>query len=107
MDIVSARILDEDTARYNVRREGTFSSLTGVLNKTSGLFAAIGFALVSNLFGYVNGDNPGPEPESAARFLISQFPLVLMIICVILSYFLRFPDEETEAKVVDPGSGHD
>lgn len=97
MDIVSARILDEDTARYNIRREGTFSSLTGVLNKTSGLFAAIGFALVSNLFGYVNGDNPGPQPESAARFLISQFPLVIMVICVILSFFLRFPDEEAKA----------
>ncbi len=97
MDIVSARILDEDTAKYNLRREGTYSSLIGVLNKTSGLFAAIGFMLVSNMFGYVNGDNPGPEPASAARFLISQFPLVIMVISVVLSFFLRFPDEAKAA----------
>lgn len=95
MDIVGARILDEDKARYGVQREGTFSSLTGVLNKTSGLFAALGFLLVSRVYGFESGDVPGPQPADAARFLISIFPFAIMIVCCVLSLFLRFGDEST------------
>lgn len=93
MDIVGARILDEDKARYGVQREGTFSSLTGVLNKTSGLFAAVGFLLVSRLYGYESGEVPGPQPADAARFLISIFPFIIMVICCLLSLTLRFKDD--------------
>lgn len=95
MDIVGARIMDEDIARHGVKREGTFSSLSGVLNKTSGLFTAVGFLLVSRLYGYQSGDVPGSQPASAARFLICLFPLAIMIICCLLSVTLRF-DEKSE-----------
>lgn len=94
MDIVAARILDEDTQRHGLRREGTFSSLIGVLNKTSGLFAALGFLLVSKLYGYQSGDVPGSTPDLAARFLLSLFPFILMVLCVVLSMFLNFPQKE-------------
>jgi GPH family glycoside/pentoside/hexuronide:cation symporter len=98
MDIVAARILDEDKARHNVQRESTFFSLTGVLNKTSGLFAAAGFLMVSVFFGYVSGDQPGPTPDVAARFLMSYYPFVIMIACCILSFFLKFKeDTKTES----------
>jgi len=97
MDIVGARILDEDKARYGVQREGTFASLSGVLNKTSGLFAAIGFLLVSRLYGYESGEVPGPQPADAARFLISLFPFIIMIVCCVVSLFLHFP-EQAETK---------
>jgi GPH family glycoside/pentoside/hexuronide:cation symporter len=94
MDLVGARILDEDKAKYGVQREGTFSSLTGVLNKSSGLFVAAGFFLVSRFFGYESGDVPGAHPEDAARFLLSIFPLVIMIVCVGLSFFLKFKQDD-------------
>lgn len=97
MDIVGARILDEDKARYGVQREGTFSSLTGVLNKTSGLFAALGFLLVSRLYGYESGDVPGTNPAAAARFLISVFPFFIMLFCFALSFLLRFREEKADA----------
>jgi len=92
MDIVSARILDEDKARYGIQREGTFTSLTGILNKTSGLFAAIGFFMVSRIYGYQSGEVPGAQPADAARFLISIFPFIIMVVCCLLSLLLHFKD---------------
>ena len=92
MDIVGARILDEDKAFYGVQREGTFASLTGVLNKTSGLFAALGFLLVSRVYSYESGEVPGPRPAEAGRFLVSVFPFAIMIFCCALSFLLRFKE---------------
>ena len=100
MDIVAARILDEDKARYGVQREGTFSSLIGVLNKTSGLFAAAGFFLVSRIYGYQSGEVPGAQPADAARFLISIFPFIIMVICVLLSLLVNFKDNKATGEVV-------
>jgi len=97
MDIVAARILDEDSARYGVQREGTFSSLTGILNKTSGLFSSLAFYLVFALFGFESGDNPGPMPGEAARFLMILFPFAVMVLCCVASFFLKFGDANTKA----------
>lgn len=99
LDVVGLRILDEDKERYGVQREGTFNSLSGVLGNTSGLFVALGLLLVSRIFGYESGDVPGPYPMEAARFLISIYPLILMVITFALSLTLRFKvDEKTEVK---------
>jgi len=97
MDIVGARLLDEDKARHGVQREGTFGSLVGILNKTSGLVAALCFLLVSRIYGYESGDVPGPQPADAARFLISIFPFVVMLVCCMFSLFLRFKEHEPTA----------
>lgn len=92
MDIVAARILDEDAARHGVRREGIYSSLLGILNKTSGLFSSLAYLLVFNIFGFESGDNPGSAPDVAACFLTVLFPLALLAICAALSRFLTFSD---------------
>lgn len=92
MDMVSSKILDEDTLKHGVRREGTYSSLIGILNKSSNLFVAAGFLIVSRVYGYESGEVPGPDPANAARFLLSLFPLVVMVFCVIMSLFLNFKD---------------
>lgn len=97
LDIVGARILDEDTARHGVQREATFNSLSGVLGNTSGLFTALGFLMVSRIFGYESGDVPGSRPSDAARFLISIFPFILMVISLVLSMFLKFKGDKQAA----------
>jgi GPH family glycoside/pentoside/hexuronide:cation symporter len=94
LDVVGARILDEDKARHGVQREGTFGSLAGVLGNTSGLFVAFGFLMVSRIFGYESGEVPGLRPVEAARFLISVFPLILMVCCCALSFLLKFKDDK-------------
>ena len=82
--------LDDDLARNGIPREGTFSSLQGVLNKTSGLFNSLAYLLVFQLYGFESGTNPGAAPDAAARFLTILFPLGVLLLSFALSHTLRF-----------------
>lgn len=97
MDLVCARILDEDAQKYGVRREGIYSSLMGVLNKTSGLIVSLGYLLVDRLFGFESGENPGPMPGEASRFLLIIFPCVVLVLGIAFSFLLRFKDNGNNA----------
>ena len=99
MDIVAARILDEDTAKYGVQREGTYTSLIGMLNKVSGLFISLAYFLVFKIFGFESGGNPGEKPDVAAKFLTVLFPIALFVVCVVMSRFLKFKDGGAQADV--------
>ena len=98
MDIVAARILDEDAAKYGIQREGTYSSLLSILNKSSGLFSSVAYFLVFQLYGFESGDNPGPAPDDASRFLTVLFPLAVLAVCVIMSNFLKFKAQPSETN---------
>lgn len=90
MDIVSARILDEDSEKHGVQREGIFSSLVGILNKSSGLFTALGFYLVYAVYGFESGDIPGSSPGDASRFLVVLFPAIVFAVAIAMSFHLKF-----------------
>lgn len=98
MDVVAARIIDEDSRKYGLQREGIYSSLLGVLNKVSGLFVSAGYLIVGKFFGYENGENPGSAPDLASRFLIVIFPAILMLLAFALSFFLKFREDEKSEK---------
>jgi GPH family glycoside/pentoside/hexuronide:cation symporter len=95
MDLIGAKIMDEDTRKYNVRREGIISNALGFMNRLNGLFTSLAFLLVYKLFQYESGLNPGPQPDQAARFLLTVIPPVLMVISFIFSFLIKF--EEVEA----------
>jgi GPH family glycoside/pentoside/hexuronide:cation symporter len=40
MDLVGAKIMDEDTQKHNLRREGIISNALGFMNRLNGLFTA-------------------------------------------------------------------
>jgi GPH family glycoside/pentoside/hexuronide:cation symporter len=90
MDLVGAKIMDEDTQKHDIRREGIISNALGFMNRLNGLFTSLAFLLVSVLFGFESGQNPGPEPDNAARFLLTVFPPVLMLISFGFSFFIDF-----------------
>lgn len=94
MDLIGAKIMDEDTKKYNVRREGIISNAMGFMNRLNGLFTSLAFTLVFLLFGFESGLNPGPQPGNAARFLLTVFPMVLMIISLGFSFFINFETAE-------------
>jgi GPH family glycoside/pentoside/hexuronide:cation symporter len=94
MDLIGARIIDEDTRKYNLRREGIISNALGFMNRLSGLFTSFGFYLVFILYKYESGANPGTQPDQAARFLLTIFPPVLMIISFAFSFFINFKETE-------------
>ena len=102
MDVVAARIIDEDSRKYGLQREGIYSSLLGVLNKVSGLFVSAGYLIAGKFFGYQNGDNPGPMPDLASRFLVVLFPAILMLLAFGFSFFLKFKEDEKKAEQAEP-----
>jgi len=95
MDLIGAKVMDEDTRRHNVRREGIISNALGFMNRLNGLFTSAAFYLVFVLFGFESGDNPGAQPDQAARFLLTVAPPVLMVISFGFSFLINFQEERS------------
>jgi GPH family glycoside/pentoside/hexuronide:cation symporter len=96
MDLIGARIMDEDTRQYNIRREGIYANALGFMNRLSGLFTSLAFLLLFHLFGFESGENPGAQPGTASRFLLTVFPMVMMVISLGFSIFLKFSNQRDE-----------
>jgi glycoside/pentoside/hexuronide:cation symporter, GPH family len=62
----------------------------GFMNRLNGLFTSAAFYLVFVLFGFVSGNDPGMQPDNAARFLMTVFPPILMVISFTFSFFINF-----------------
>jgi GPH family glycoside/pentoside/hexuronide:cation symporter len=90
MDLIGARIMDEDTQKHHLRREGIIANALGFMGRLSGLFTSAAYLLVSKLYLFQSGDNPGPHPDAAARFLMTIVPPALMVISFAFSWFINF-----------------
>ena len=90
MDLLGAKIMDEDTRKYGLRREGIISNAMGFMKRLNGVFTSAAYLLVSRLYGFESGTNPGPNPGAAARFLLTIVPPVLMVISFAFSWFIDF-----------------
>jgi GPH family glycoside/pentoside/hexuronide:cation symporter len=89
-EIIMADFVDRGLERTGHRREGIYYSLLRVIGKLSKILEALALVLLSLLFGYVNGENPGPQPENAFRFLMSVFPLVFTFLAWLIASRLSF-----------------
>jgi GPH family glycoside/pentoside/hexuronide:cation symporter len=105
MDLIGARIMDEDTQKHGLRREGIIANAMGFMNRLNGLFTSTAFYLVFVLYGFESGDNPGANPHDAARFLLTVFPMVLMVISFGFSFLLDFPEERAAPGEPRPAMG--
>lgn len=101
MDLIGAKIMDEDTKKYNLRREGIISNALGFMNRLNGLFTSFAFYLIFVIFHFESGNNPGPDPANASRFLLTVFPFVLMLISFGFSFFVNFPKNDPTKPVVE------
>lgn len=97
MDLIQARIMDEDQAKHQVRREGIIANAMGFMNRLNGLFTSVAYLLLTKLFGYVSGEVPGSQPDMASRFLLTVFPFVMMLISVGFSFLSEFKKVEIKA----------
>jgi GPH family glycoside/pentoside/hexuronide:cation symporter len=91
--IIMADFIDGNLKRTGLRREGIYYSLLRVIGKLEKILEALALMLLGLLFGYVSGENPGPQPENAFRFLISVFPLVFTLIAWLIASRLSFENE--------------
>ena len=94
-EIIMANFVDQDLKRTGHRREGIYYSLMRVIGKLSKILESLALVLLGLLFGYVSGENPGPQPENAFRFLISVFPLVFTLIAFLIAGRLSFENKAT------------
>jgi GPH family glycoside/pentoside/hexuronide:cation symporter len=90
MDLIGAKIIDEDTEIHKLRREGIISNGLGFMNRLNGLFTSGAYYLVFRIYGFESGANPGTEPGAAARFLMTIVPPILMVISFAFSWFIDF-----------------
>jgi glycoside/pentoside/hexuronide:cation symporter, GPH family len=103
MDLIGAKIMDEDTQKHGLRREGIISNALGFMNRLNGLFTSVAYFLVARIYLFESGENPGPHPDSAARFLMTIVPPVLMVISFVFSWFIDFDEPVTaEAEPAIP-----
>jgi GPH family glycoside/pentoside/hexuronide:cation symporter len=98
MDLIGAKIMDEDTQKHHLRREGIISNALGFMNRMNGLFTSAAYFLVSKIYLFESGENPGPHPDAAARFLMTIVPPVLMLISFAFSWFINFDKPEKKAS---------
>jgi len=98
--IIIANFVDRNLKRTGHRREGMYFSLSRVIGKLSKVLEALALVVLGLLFGYVNGENPGPQPENAFRFLMSVVPLLCILIAWLIARRLPF---EADLSSSDPG----
>jgi GPH family glycoside/pentoside/hexuronide:cation symporter len=93
-EMIMANFVDRNLKRTGHRREGIYYSLKRVIGKLSKITEALALVLLGLLFGYVSGENPGPQPENAFRFLMGVFPLVFAIIAWLIASRLSFENKQ-------------
>ena len=96
MDLVGTRVLDDDYRRHGIKREGIVNSIMGFMNRLNGLFVSLATFLASRVYGYIDGNNPGTNPGGAGRFMMCLFPLICMVVAVVISRFVKFPEVDNE-----------
>ena len=88
-EMILAKLVDGSLERTGRRQEGIYYSLSMLFGRLSKIVQALALLLLLLLFGYVSGEDPGPHPDTAFRFLIGVLPLVCLVPAWILAR--RFP----------------
>lgn len=105
--MVSGNIIDEDAEVTGQRREGIYTAVSGFITRSSGLISALAFFVVGMIFGYESGDNPGSDPESTFRYLISVIPFGLLLVSILISFSTKFEFHHKAGGALDHGQKTD
>jgi GPH family glycoside/pentoside/hexuronide:cation symporter len=97
-EMIMARLVDRSLERTSRRQEGVYYGLNRFIGRLSKLLEALTLILLGVFFGYVSGEDPGPNPDSAFRFLMSVLPFICMAAAWLLASRLRFDDDRVDAQ---------
>ena len=78
-NIIRADLVSQNLANTEKHTEALYYALLNVIQNLGGILQSIAMMLASLLFGYVSGENPGPRPDMAFRYLMGFAPLVILI----------------------------
>jgi GPH family glycoside/pentoside/hexuronide:cation symporter len=96
-EMIIASLVDRSLARTGRRQEGIYYGLNRFFGRLSKILEALALILLGLLFGYVSGEDPGPDPASAFRFLMSVLPFIFMVAALLLARTLRLEEVESPA----------
>lgn len=94
-EMILANLVDRSLARTGRRQEGVYYGLNRFIGRLSKLLEALALILLGLLFGYVSGENPGPNPAGAFRFLMSVLPFMCMLAALLVARTLQLEEDET------------
>jgi GPH family glycoside/pentoside/hexuronide:cation symporter len=85
-DVIRADLVDRHYDLTGQRSEAVYFSLLGFGIHLSGVLQGAAMFAVGSLFGFVSGEQPGPQPGLTFRFLIGVVPVIGLILSM---YFAR------------------
>lgn len=93
-NIIRADLVSQNLIRTEKHTEALYYALLNVIQNAGGILQSAAMLLASLLFGYVSGENPGPHPDMAFRFLIGFAPLLVLVISwfAARSFFRNYPE---------------
>lgn len=97
LDMINSNLIETDAAESGVRREATFFAGISFVTRLSGLIRSGVFLLLFYLFGFDSGDNPGNNPDIAARYMMIIFPIILMACSLLAASLTRLRPVPPEA----------
>lgn len=92
-EMIMAYLVDQSLERTGRRQEGIYYSLNRFIGRLSKLLEAGALVLLAVVFGYVSGEDPGPNPDDAFRFLMGVFPFICLLSAWLLARRLPIEDE--------------
>jgi len=92
-EMLLANLIDRSRERCGRRCEGIYYGLNRFIGRLSRILEALSLVLIGVLFGYHSGENPGPDPAGAFRFLISVLPFVCMALGWVLAWRLDLGED--------------
>jgi GPH family glycoside/pentoside/hexuronide:cation symporter len=87
--VLGAHIIDQDALRTGRRREGVYGAVGGFITRSSGFLGILAFWVVGLFYGYQSGQQPGPNPEGAFRFLMSAVPFGLLLVAFGITFLMK------------------
>jgi GPH family glycoside/pentoside/hexuronide:cation symporter len=93
-EMILARLVDRSLKRTGRRQEGVYYSMNRFIGQLSKILEALALVLLGVFFGYVSGEDPGPNPDVAFRFLMSVLPFICMVAALLLARSLHLEDDQ-------------
>jgi GPH family glycoside/pentoside/hexuronide:cation symporter len=97
-EMIVASLVDRSMAQTGRRQEGVYYSLNRFFGRLSKLLEALALILLGLLFGYASGEDPGPDPAAAFRFLMGALPFICLVTALYLARTLRLEGLGNDAR---------
>ncbi|HLO16521.1 MAG TPA: MFS transporter [Anaerolineales bacterium] len=94
-NIIRADLISQNLAKTEKHTEALYYGLLNVIQNMGGILQSVAMMLASLFFGYMSGEDPGPNPDMAFRFLMGWAPLVVLLISWLFarSFLKDYPEK--------------